>query len=179
LENARPASCLYNNPREAAEHCRVNAGDLISAPLKRATPESRTPDPKRISFGISACSVTAFNGSRYRQRPISDVVREFQSIREKYVLVVDHNLIGTRREHIARAKDLFRAMAQAKLRKDWVAQATINFADDEELLVLAAEAGCSGVFIYSCTTRHRKDQLRGTLLECSLGRQKPTRVAGR
>jgi radical SAM superfamily enzyme YgiQ (UPF0313 family) len=91
--------------------------------------------------------VTAFNGAHYRQRPIPDVVREFQSIREKHVLVVDDNLIGTRREHIARAKDLFRAMAQANLRKQWVAQASINFADDEELLALAAKAGCIGVFI--------------------------------
>jgi len=93
------------------------------------------------------CSVTAFNGARYRQRPIPDVVREFQLIREKRVLVVDDNLIGTRIEHIARAKDLFRAMAQANLRKEWVAQATINLADDEELLGLAAKAGCRGVFI--------------------------------
>ena len=93
------------------------------------------------------CSVTAFNGAQYRQRPIADVVREFQSIREKHVLVVDDNLIGMRPEHIARAKDLFRAMAQADLRKEWIAQATINFADDEELLALAAKAGCRGVFI--------------------------------
>jgi len=93
------------------------------------------------------CSVTAFNGAHYRQRPIADVVREFQSVREKYVLVVDDNLIGTRPEHIARAKDLFRAMAQANLQKKWIAQATINFADDEELLALAAKAGCTGVFI--------------------------------
>jgi radical SAM superfamily enzyme YgiQ (UPF0313 family) len=93
------------------------------------------------------CSVTAFNGSHYRQRSIPDVVREFQLIREKHVLVVDDNLIGTRPEHIVRAKDLFRAMAQANLQKKWVAQATINFADDEELLALAAKAGCSGVFI--------------------------------
>jgi radical SAM superfamily enzyme YgiQ (UPF0313 family) len=91
--------------------------------------------------------VTAFNGARYRQRPIPDVVREFRSIREKRVLVVDDNLIGTSPEHIARAKDMFRAMAQANLRKQWVAQATINFADDEELLTLAAKAGCRGVFI--------------------------------
>ena len=98
-------------------------------------------------LNCSFCSVTAFNGTHYRQRPIPDVVREFQSIREKRVLVVDDNLIGTRAEHIARAKDLFRAMIQADLRKEWVAQATINFADDEELLVLAAKAGCSGVFI--------------------------------
>jgi radical SAM superfamily enzyme YgiQ (UPF0313 family) len=93
------------------------------------------------------CSVTAFNGAHYRQRPIPDVVREFQSVREKHVLVVDDNLIGTSREHIARAKDLFRAMAQANLRKEWIAQATINFADDEELLALAARARCRGVFI--------------------------------
>ncbi len=98
-------------------------------------------------LNCSFCSVTAFNGARYRQRPIADVVREFQSIREKHVLVVDDNLIGTRPEHIARAKEMFRAMAQANLRKEWIAQATINFADDEELLVLAAKAGCKGVFI--------------------------------
>jgi len=61
--------------------------------------------------------------------------------------MVDDNLIGTRPEHIARAKDLFRALAQANLEKEWIAQATINFADDEELLALAAKAGCSGVFI--------------------------------
>ena len=60
---------------------------------------------------------------------------------------MDDNLIGTRPEHIARAKDLFRALAAANLGKEWVAQATINFADDEELLTLAARAGCAGVFI--------------------------------
>ena len=114
--------------------------------------------PARYAFGAiqttrgcplncSFCSVTTFNGAQYRQRPIADVVREFQSIREKRVLVVDDNLIGTRPEHIARAKDLFRALVQANLRKEWVAQATINFADDEELLTLAAKAGCRGVFI--------------------------------
>ncbi len=98
-------------------------------------------------LNCSFCSVTAFNGAHYRQRSIADVVREFQLIREKLVLVVDDNLIGTRHKHIARAKDLFRAMAQANLRKKWVAQASINFADDEELLALAAKAGCGGVFI--------------------------------
>jgi radical SAM superfamily enzyme YgiQ (UPF0313 family) len=98
-------------------------------------------------LNCSFCSVTAFNGAHYRQRSIADVVREFQVIREKHVLLVDDNLIGTRHEHIARAKDLFRAMAKANLRKQWIAQTTINFADDEELLALAAKAGCIGVFI--------------------------------
>jgi radical SAM superfamily enzyme YgiQ (UPF0313 family) len=98
-------------------------------------------------LNCSFCSVTAFNGYRYRQRPIADIVREFGLILEKHVLVVDDNLIGTSRAHVARAKELFRAMIRAKLDKQWIAQATINIADDEELLTLAAKAGCAGVFI--------------------------------
>ena len=128
------------------------------AKISEFTPARHDLLPARYAFGAiqttrgcplncTFCSVTAFNGSQYRQRPIPDVVREFQAIREKRILVVDDNLIGTRPEHIARAKDLFRALARAKLHKQWIAQATINFADDEELLTLAAKAGCRGVFI--------------------------------
>jgi len=98
-------------------------------------------------LNCSFCSVTIFNGAQYRQRPIDDVVREFATIPEKRVLVVDDNLVGTRPDHIARAKDLFRALAKAKLRKEWIAQATINFSDDDELMSLARKAGCGGVFI--------------------------------
>lgn len=98
-------------------------------------------------LSCSFCSVPAFNGSHYRHRPIENVVREFRSIQEKLILVVDDNLIGTRVEHVARAKDLFRAMIRANLCKQWIGQVTINMADDEELLTLAARAGCRGVFI--------------------------------
>jgi radical SAM superfamily enzyme YgiQ (UPF0313 family) len=98
-------------------------------------------------LSCSFCSVTAFNGFKYRRRPIADVVREFAAIREKHVLIVDDNLIGTNRVHLLRAKDLFRAMIAAGLRKRWIAQVTINMADDDELLDLAARAGCAGVFI--------------------------------
>jgi len=93
------------------------------------------------------CSVSAFNGYRYRQRPIAEVVEEFRTIREKLVLIVDDNLIGISDKHLARAKDLFRAMIRAKLRKKWICQVTVNMGDDEELLTLAAKAGCKGVFI--------------------------------
>jgi len=98
-------------------------------------------------LSCSFCSVTAVNGARYRQRPIAEVVRELRLISERSVLVVDDNLIGTRPEHVARAKDLFRAIAAANLRKEWIAQVTINFADDEELMSLATRAGCKGVFV--------------------------------
>ncbi len=93
------------------------------------------------------CSVTAFNGGRFRHRPISHVIEELRLIREKHVLFVDDNLIGTRRDHLERTKELFRAIIRSGIRKRWAAQVTINMGDDEELLHLAAEAGCFGVFI--------------------------------
>jgi radical SAM superfamily enzyme YgiQ (UPF0313 family) len=117
--------------------------DLLSTGYAFGAIQTTRGCPLNCSF----CSVTAFNGAKYRHRPIADVVREFELIREKRVLVVDDNLIGTRTEHIDRAKELFRALAKANLRKKWIAQATINFADDEELLTLAAKAGCRGVYI--------------------------------
>jgi len=129
-------------------HCELNdvppaRHDLLPAGYFFGAIQTTRGCPLSCSF----CSVTAVNGALYRLRPIADVVREFRLIRERAVLVVDDNLIGTRPEHVARAKDLFRAMAEANLRKQWIAQVTINFADDEELMTLAARAGCRGVFI--------------------------------
>ena len=98
-------------------------------------------------LNCSFCSVSAFNGRRYRQRPIANVIEELRTIRQKWVLVVDDNLVGTSAAHFQRAKDLFRAMIAADLGKKWIAQATINMADDEELLKLAVRAGCRGVFV--------------------------------
>lgn len=99
------------------------------------------------SLNCTFCSVTQFNGASYRQRPIADVVEEFKSIPESRVLIVDDNLIGRKPQHIERAKELFRALAEADTGKSWFGQTTINFADDEELLTLAEEAGCIGLFV--------------------------------
>ena len=145
LEDVRQGSLKrrYDGGLAEINHIPPARHDLLARGYAFGAIQTTRGCPLNCSF----CSVTAFNGAHYRMRSIGDIVREFRLIREKRVLVVDDNLIGTRPEHIARAKDLFRAMAQANLRKEWIAQATINFADDEELLALAARAGCSGVFI--------------------------------
>jgi radical SAM superfamily enzyme YgiQ (UPF0313 family) len=134
---------LYEGGLAAIDAIPFARHDLLSSGYAFGAIQTSRGCPLNCSF----CSVTSFNGARYRQRPIPDVVREFRSIREKRVFVVDDNLVGTRRQHIARTKDLFRALIKADLRKKWVAQATINFADDDELLALASKAGCRGVFI--------------------------------
>jgi radical SAM superfamily enzyme YgiQ (UPF0313 family) len=145
LEDARRGSLKrrYDGGLARIEDVPLARHDLLNTGYAFGAVQTTRGCPLNCSF----CSVTAFNGAHYRQRPIPDVVRDFQAVREKRVLVVDDNLVGTRPDHIARAKALFRALAQANLRKEWVAQATINFADDEELLALAAKAGCRGVFV--------------------------------
>ncbi len=128
------------------------------AEMERIAPARHDLLPQGYAFGsiqttrgcplsCKFCSVTAFNGSRYRERPVADVVQEFAAIPESRVLIVDDNLIGRSQEHVERAKELFRALAAAGTGKTWIGQTTVNIADDEELLDLAEKAGCMGVFI--------------------------------
>lgn len=145
LEDARQGVLkpLYEGSHADAEKIPLARHDLLAGKYFFGSVQTARGCPLNCSF----CSVSAFNGKKYRRRVIEDVVQEFKLVQEKYVLVVDDNLIGTREDHIAGAKELFRAMIRANLGKRWIAQATINMADDEELLRLAVEAGCVGVFI--------------------------------
>lgn len=134
---------IYSGPRLEMEKTPPARHDLSPAGYPLGAIQTTRGCPLNCSF----CSVTAFNGGRFRFRPVKEVVREFRLIREKYVLIVDDNLVGTRKEHLARTKQLFRAMIEARLRKKWLAQVTMNMADDEELLRLAKKAGCLAVYI--------------------------------
>jgi radical SAM superfamily enzyme YgiQ (UPF0313 family) len=133
----------YEGGQADLQHLPPARHDLLTAGYLFGAVQTSRGCPLDCSF----CSVKAISGTGYRHRPIPDVVREMALIRERGVLVVDDNLIGTRPEHLARAKELFRAIADADLRKEWIGQVTINFADDEELIELAARAGCRGVYV--------------------------------
>ena len=134
---------IYEGTRLESERIPPARHDLLPTGYRFGSIQTARGCPLDCSF----CSVSAFNGRLYRRRPVENVVHELGLIREKHVLIVDDNLIGTREDHLAGAKDLFRAMIRANLRKKWIAQATINLGDDEELLRLAAKAGCAGIFI--------------------------------
>ena len=65
-------------------HCELNdvppaRHDLLPTGYAFGAIQTTRGCPLNCSF----CSVTAFNGARYRQRPIADVVREFRLIRER------------------------------------------------------------------------------------------------
>jgi radical SAM superfamily enzyme YgiQ (UPF0313 family) len=93
------------------------------------------------------CSVTAFNGRRYRQRPVEEVLDELETIPQKMVFFVDDNIIGYGRRAEERAIALFKGMIERGIRKDWFCQASMNFADNEEVLEYAARSGCRMVFL--------------------------------
>jgi radical SAM superfamily enzyme YgiQ (UPF0313 family) len=85
------------------------------------------------------CSVTAFNGNQYRLRPVSDVLDELELFRGngRAVFFVDDNIVGHGSKHRERAKELFRGIIERNLKINWFSQASLDVADDEEVLELA------------------------------------------
>jgi radical SAM superfamily enzyme YgiQ (UPF0313 family) len=93
------------------------------------------------------CSVTAFNGRRYRRRPPEEVLAELERIPQKMLFFVDDNIIGYGQASRKQALALFKGMVKRKLDKWWFCQASLNFGDDEEVLSWASRAGCKMVFL--------------------------------
>jgi len=92
-------------------------------------------------FDCDFCSVSRTAGRSYRFRPTEEVLRDVDSLRNRWVFFVDDIINGHRRH----ALELFRALKGKGIR--WAGQATVLIARDEELLEAAVEAGCCGLFI--------------------------------
>jgi radical SAM superfamily enzyme YgiQ (UPF0313 family) len=93
------------------------------------------------------CSVSSFNGQRFRRRPTQEILDELLTIPQKMLFFVDDNIIGYGQESRDATLELFKGMVELKLDKLWFCQASLNFADDEEVLHWAAKAGCKMVFL--------------------------------
>ncbi len=98
-------------------------------------------------FNCNFCSVSRYLGREYRQRKAEDVLNEMEQIKGRYITFIDDNLIGYSPASRNRAVELFEGMISRGLRKKWWMQTSMNAADDEHLLNLAAQAGCMYVFI--------------------------------
>jgi len=86
------------------------------------------------------CSVTAFNGPRYRLRNIDSVIEEIKSIKAKRIFIVDDNIIGSGDKYIKRAKELFTRLKECD--KEWGGQSCLNIVEHDDLLKTARESGC-------------------------------------
>ncbi|MBU0621095.1 MAG: B12-binding domain-containing radical SAM protein [Gammaproteobacteria bacterium] len=91
------------------------------------------------------CSVTAFNGSRYRVRNIDSVIDEINSIKSKRIFIVDDNIVGQGPRYIRRAKELFDRMADCN--KEWGGQTCLSIVEHDDVLKAAQRSGCKGMLI--------------------------------
>ncbi len=142
----------------------VERGDL--QPVYREDPERRTPisgarhdlfHPRYLLGAVQTargcpmdcefCSVTAFNGHRYRRREVDAVLDELARTPRRHLYLVDDNIYGHGSGARERALALFEGMVRRGLRKEWLCQASVNFADHDDVLAMAARAGCRMVFL--------------------------------
>ena len=104
---------------------------------------------KGCPFSCEFCSVHAFDGQRIRHKSVEQVVREIRNIqaspsrykRKKAVFFTDDNLIAD----IKFARELVDALEPLEI--NWMCQASMNVAQDDDLLGRMRRSGCGAVFI--------------------------------
>jgi radical SAM superfamily enzyme YgiQ (UPF0313 family) len=92
-------------------------------------------------FGCHFCSVTKFFGGTFRTRPVGEVLREVDVANKRNWIFIDDNVVGSQ----AYARALFRELISRRIH--WVGQSTTLLAGNKELLKLAVQSGCRGLFI--------------------------------
>jgi len=92
------------------------------------------------------CSVTAFNGRRFRRRPLDSVIEELEQIPQKRLMLADDNITGYGKEDLEWTHAFFSRILEKGIKKIFFAQASILFGEDRKLVRLAAKAGLKIVF---------------------------------
>ncbi|MBM4331848.1 MAG: B12-binding domain-containing radical SAM protein [Deltaproteobacteria bacterium] len=94
-------------------------------------------------FQCDFCSVTAFFGHTCRLRPLKEVRKEVELLlKEKnFIFFMDDNIIA----NPAYARDLFSLLKEYRIK--WLSHASVNIAENDDLLKKAGESGCYGLFI--------------------------------
>ena len=84
------------------------------------------------------CAVSEYFKARCYRRDVGEVLREIEAQDRRFIFFVDDNIAA---DHEA-LKELCRALVPMRIR--WVSQASIDMADDPELLDLMMASGCLG-----------------------------------
>src|SRR5581483_10194947 len=91
-------------------------------------------------FPCEFCSVSTYNGSKFRFRPVPEVIAELETCGPRILFGDDNVMIHTKYSH-----ELFEAMVP--LRKHWVAQASLAALNRVDNIEVMARAGCRALFI--------------------------------
>jgi len=133
----------YSGQLLSMENAVLPARHLFHPDYKFASIQTSRGCPMRCDF----CSVHTFNGSTYRQRPIEEVLDELETVEHPLVYFVDDNLIGYGKKSQERAISLFKGIIERGIKIEWFCSASMNFADNEEVLEYAAKSGCRMVLL--------------------------------
>ncbi len=117
--------------------------DLYSKKYKLLTVETSRGCPNNCEF----CTVGLFNGNKYRQRPVEDVLDELEKLPRKFFMFSDNNILGHGKKAEERAIRLFKGMIDRGIKKRWGCYVGIDFANNPDVLKYAKKAGCTSVFI--------------------------------
>lgn len=100
-------------------------------------------------FNCSFCAVTNFFGGKYRTKPldlIENLVSQVKPVDKRFALknlifFIDDNIVGSRRH----CKELLTMLKSYNIQ--WVGQASITVAKDDEILKMMAQTRCLGLLI--------------------------------
>ncbi len=123
---------LQNHIRPRRDLIKCSSGKFSIAPIETT---------RGCPYNCDFCTVSRFFGTKQRHKPIIDIITDIESCREKNLFFLDDNITGDKRY----AKELFREMIPQK--KIWVGQASIQVANDTELVRLAYKSGCRALLI--------------------------------
>jgi len=87
--------------------------------------------------GCTFCAEPLMNGLKFRYRPVDEVIREMEECGERTISINDADFFGTPE----RPKEVMRALKGRGFH--WQAGVTSKLAQDDEMLELAAESGCT------------------------------------
>ncbi|MGH7176062.1 MAG: B12-binding domain-containing radical SAM protein, partial [Tepidisphaeraceae bacterium] len=114
---------------------------LDSRPYNRFTVQTSRGCPWRCEF----CASNVMLGLRYRKRPIEQVIRDIQAIREvrenPFIEFADDNTFVDKEW----GKELCRRLIPMRLK--WFTETDVSVAQDAELLSLMHDAGCRQVLV--------------------------------
>ena len=87
--------------------------------------------------GCTFCAEPLMNGLKFRYRPVEEVIREVESCGSRMISINDADFFGTPE----RPKEVMRALKGRGIH--WQAGVTSKLAQDDRMLELAAESGCT------------------------------------
>jgi len=135
---ARKVQRVYHQPYPSLERY-VSMGNRRNT-KKRIFDVVPVMTTRGCPYNCEFCCVHDIFGRRIRHLPVANVVRDIEESGGKIFIFLDDNIIGDP----GYAKQLFRAIKPLKIK--WVGQASVSFIKDEEMMRLASESGCKGLF---------------------------------